>query len=344
MAATDGSWTVERILTWTRGFFERKKVDAPRLSAELLVAHVLAVPRIKLYTDFQRLLTDDQLTRLRDLVKRAGEEEPIAYLTGVTHFFNCELHVRPGVLIPRPDTETLVEQAMKLFKNVLGFETPKVLDLCTGSGAVAVAIARHSKAQVTATDISEDALAVARQNAETTGVADRVTVLGGDLYAALKDDIDPSPFDLIVANPPYIATGQIAGLPRNVRDYEPHLALDGGPDGLTPHRRILKGAAGHWLRDGGRVMLEIAYDQNDTATAMMADYPAFSGVQIIRDYAGQPRVLVATKGQDQGTAVDRAQIDRAHTLAASARRLPLPQDPAADTATDAPAPNAGGAA
>lgn len=297
MAQTDLAWTVERILAWTRGFFERKKIDAPRLCAELLVAHVLAVPRIKLYTDFQRVLDDTQLTRLRDLVKRAGEEEPIAYLTGTTHFFNCELHVSRDVLIPRPDTETLVEQAMQLFRNVIGFESARVLDLCTGSGAVAVAIAKHAKSsQVVATDISEPALAVARQNAETNGVADRMTILQGDLFDALAGIVDPSPFDLIVANPPYIATNQMAGLPRNVRDYEPHLALDGGPDGLVPHRKILEAASGHWLRQGGRVMLEIAFDQHETALAMAADYPAFTDAKIIRDYAGNPRVLVATKG------------------------------------------------
>lgn len=297
MATTDGAWTIERILTWTRGFFERKGIDAPRLCAELLVAHVMAVPRIKLYTDYQKELSADQLTRLRDLVKRAGEEEPIAYLTGLTHFFNCELHVRPGVLIPRPDTETIVEHALQLFRNALGFESPRVLDLCTGSGAVAVAIAKHAKAsQVWATDLSDVALEVARQNVATTGVADRVTVLGGDLYDALKDMPDPSPFDLIVANPPYIATSQMAGLPRNVRDYEPHLALDGGPDGLDPHRRILQGAQDRWLRDGGRLMLEIAFDQQETALAMAAAYPAFADVKVVRDHGNNPRVLLATKG------------------------------------------------
>ena len=297
MAQTDLAWTIERILAWTRGFFERKKIDAPRLCAELLVAHVLAVPRIKLYTDFQRVLDDSQLTRLRDLVKRAGEEEPIAYLTGTTHFFNCELHVSRDVLIPRPDTETLVEQALQLFRNTIGFEAPRVLDLCTGSGAVAVAIARHAKAsQLIASDISDAALAVARQNVESNGVADRVTVLQGDLYDALTDIVDPSPFDLIVSNPPYIATDQLAALPRHVRDYEPMLALDGGPDGLAPHRRILEGAAGARLRAGGWVMLEIAFDQQETALAMAGDYPAFTDAKIIRDYAGNPRVLVATKG------------------------------------------------
>ena len=297
MAATDGPWTVQRILDWTRAFFERKKIDAPRLSSELLVAHVLAVPRIKLYTDYQHVLAEAQLIRLRELVKRAGEEEPIAYLTGVTHFFNCELHVRPGVLIPRPDTETLVEHALQLFRNTLGFEAPRVLDLCTGSGAVAVAIAKHAKAaQVVATDISEDALAVARQNVETVGVADRISVLAGDLYDALAALPDPSPFDLIVSNPPYIASDEIAALPRNVRDYEPRLALDGGPDGLDPHRRIFQGAQDRWLRAGGHLMLEIGYDQNDAALAMAAAYPAFTDVKVVRDYGGNPRVLLATRG------------------------------------------------
>lgn len=296
MAQTDLAWTVERILAWTRGFFERKKLDAPRLCAELLVSHVLAVPRIKLYTDYQRVLTEPQLVKLRELVKRAGEEEPIAYLTGTTHFFNCELHVSRDTLIPRPDTETLVEQAMQLFRNELGFENPRVLDLCTGSGAIAVAIAKHVKtAQVVATDISEAALVVARQNVESNGVSDRVTILPGDLFGALDNVIDRSPFDIIVANPPYIATNQLAGLPRNVREYEPNLALDGGPDGLVPHRKIMEAASGHWLREGGRVMLEIAFDQHETALAMAGDYPAFTDAKIVRDYGGNPRVLVVTK-------------------------------------------------
>ena len=191
-----------------------------------------------------------------------------------------------------------MEQALQLFRNTIGFEAPRVLDLCTGSGAVAVAIAKHTKAsQLVATDISEAALTVALQNIESNGVAERVTVLQGDLYEALRDLVDPSPFDLIVANPPYIATGQLAGLPRNVREYEPMLALDGGPDGLVPHRKIMEGAAGTRLRDGGRVMLEIAFDQQETALAMAAAYPAFTDAKIIRDYAGHPRVLVATKGE-----------------------------------------------
>lgn len=296
MSQTDGPWTVERLLNWTRGYFERRQIESPRLCAELLLAHVLHCPRIKLYTDYHRTLSEPELATLRDLVKRAGEDEPIAYLTGRAHFFNLEFVVTPDVLIPRPDTETLVEQALKVIRGVLGFETPKILDLCTGSGCIAIALAVHHKAaQVTAADISEKALAVAKQNVEKHNVADRVTLAPpGDLYAALEGQPDPSPFDIITANPPYIATPQMQSLPRNVRDYEPHLALDGGPDGLDPHRRILAGAVDR-VRSGGRVLLEIAYDQEEPAREMAAAFPAFEDAKVLRDYAGQPRVLMVTR-------------------------------------------------
>ncbi len=296
MSQTEGPWTVERLLNWTRGYFERKQIDSPRLCAELLVAHVLNVSRIKLYTDYQRPLSEQDLVTLRALVKRAGDDEPIAYLTGRAHFFNLELVVTPDVLIPRPDTETLVEQALQVIRGVLGFESPRILDLCTGSGCIAIALAsNHKTAQVTATDVSEKALAVAAQNVEKCGVADRVALAPpGDLYEALKDQADPSPYDLITANPPYIATHQMQSLPRNVRDYEPHLALDGGPDGLAPHRRILAGAIER-VRSGGRVLMEIAFDQHDAALEMAAGFPAFTDPKVLRDYAGQPRVLMVTR-------------------------------------------------
>src|SRR5438270_8414653 len=144
---SDGApWTVRRLLEWTTGFFTRKQIDAPRLSAELLLAHVLKYPRIKLYTDYERPLGEPELTTFRELVKRAGEQEPIAYLTGKAHFFNLEFEVTRDVLIPRPDTETLVENVLQLARNQVGMEAPRVLDLCTGSGCVAAAIAHHLKA------------------------------------------------------------------------------------------------------------------------------------------------------------------------------------------------------
>ena len=285
------AWTVRRILEWTTNYFTRKNIDSPRLSAELLLAHVLSSPRIKLYTDYDRVLPDDRLAALRALVQRAAEEEPIEYLTGRAHFFNLEFEVTRDVLIPRPDTETLVENVLQLARGQAGFEAPRVLDLCTGSACVAASIAQHLKAAtVVALDISPAAVEVARRNVERLGLRDRVVVEQGDLYAPLDQMVDRSPFHLIVANPPYIATPQIETLDRSVRDYEPLTALDGGPDGLDLHRRILEGAPPR-LSPGGRVYLEIAYDQGEAARDVAAHYPAFEDVRVLKDYGGRDRVL-----------------------------------------------------
>ncbi|MGB7160423.1 MAG: peptide chain release factor N(5)-glutamine methyltransferase [Tepidisphaeraceae bacterium] len=296
MSDTGGAWTVRRLLEWTSQFFTRKNVDAPRLSAELLLAHVLNVPRIKLYTDYERALGEHDLARFRALVQRASEQEPIAYLTGKAHFFNLEFEVGPGVLIPRPDTETLVENVLQLARNTPGFESPRVLDLCTGSGCIAAAIAhRLGSAVVMAIDKSEKAVAIARKNLERLGLAGRVSVEQGDLYEPLSRVVDAAPFNLIVSNPPYVPTNQLAALDRNVRDYEPPEALDGGLDGLTLHRRILEGAADR-IVPGGRIYLEIGYDQGP-ASREMADHYAerFDDVRVLKDYAGHDRVLTARR-------------------------------------------------
>ena len=289
------AWTVRRILEWTTGFFTRKQIDSPRLSAELILAHVLAVPRIRLYMDYERILTDQQLASSRELVRRASEEEPIAYLTGRAHFFNLEFEVTRDVLIPRPDTETLVENVLQLARHQSGMESPRVLDLCTGSGCIAGAIAHHLKsAVVTATDISPAAVKVARHNIELLGLADRVIVEAGDLYEPLSAMVDVQPFNLIVANPPYIPTAQIETLDRSVRDYEPLAALDGGLDGLVIHRRILQGASAR-LASGGRVYLEIAFDQAEAATQVASEYTDFEDIRILKDYGGKDRVLTALR-------------------------------------------------
>lgn len=289
------TWTVRRILEWTTGFFTRKNVDSPRLSAELLLAHVLGVPRIKLYTDYERPLAEQQLAAMRSLVQRAAEEEPIAYLTGRAHFFNLEFEVNRDVLIPRPDTETLVENVLQLARNQAGFEAPRVLDLCTGSGCVAVAIAHHLKAaMVVAIDISPAATEVARRNVERLGLSDRVVVEQGDLFEPLSKMVDTQPFQLIVANPPYIPSAQIETLDRSVKGYEPTSALDGGLDGLTIHRRIFEGAPQR-LAPGGRVYLEVAFDQGESAREAAATYPAFDDVRVLKDYGGRDRVLTARR-------------------------------------------------
>ncbi len=207
MAQQTQEWTIRRLLEWTAGFFARKHVDPARLSAELLLSHVLKIPRIRLYTDYERILNDQQLAEFRALVQRAGEDEPIAYLTGTAHFFNLEFEVTRDVLIPRPDTETIVENVLQLARHETGMQTPRVLDLCTGSGCIAAAIAHHLKtATVLATDASAAAVVIAKRNIEKLGLTDRVKVEMGDLFEPLSRVVDAQPFDLIVANPPYIPT------------------------------------------------------------------------------------------------------------------------------------------
>ena len=292
---SDEQWTVRRLLEWTNGYFTRKEVDAPRLSAELLLGHVLKLPRIKLYMDYERPLSEGELVVFRQLVQRASEHEPIAYLTGKVHFFNLELEIERGVLIPRPDTETLVEGVLQMARQTTGMESPRVLDLCTGSGCIALAIAQNLKAaNIIATDISEPAVTLAQRNAVKLKLEDRVRVLEGDLYQPLEKLVDPQPFDLIVGNPPYIPTAQVPQLDRNVKDYEPLQALDGGLDGLAVHRRILADAPDRLIA-GGRIYLEIAFDQGDPARQILSDNPAFEEVKVLKDYGGKDRVVTGKK-------------------------------------------------
>lgn len=294
MGQSTDAWTIRRLLEWTTAFFERKEVDSPRLSAELLLGHVLAAPRIKLYTEYERVLDEAVLARFRDLVRRASEHEPIAYLTGRAHFFSLEFEVTPDVLIPRPDTETIVEHVLQQVRFTPGLEVPRVLDLCTGSGCIAAAIAHHLKAAaVLAIDLSEAAIAVARRNVERLGLAERVLLAVGDLYGPLEAQITAAPFDLIVSNPPYIPSAAVGKLDRNVRDYEPRQALDGGRDGLEVVRRVVAGAPAR-LQPGGRLYVEIQFDQGEAAKQIAAD-AGLVEVRILRDHAGNDRVLHARR-------------------------------------------------
>jgi release factor glutamine methyltransferase len=229
------------------------------------------------------------------LVTRAAEHEPIAYLTGRAHFFNLEFDITRDVLIPRPDTETLVENVIQAVRHQLVTDSPRVLDLCTGSGCIAAAIANALKnAVVIATEISPAAAAVARKNVEKLNLAGRVTVEEGDLFAPIANLVDPQPFDLIVANPPYIPTAQIESLDKSVRDFEPLAALDGGIDGLILHRRILSEGEDR-LKPGGRFFLEIAFDQGALAREMAAGYDAYEDTRILKDAAGHDRVLTGRR-------------------------------------------------
>lgn len=244
------TWTIRKVLGWTAQYFERSEVDSPRLTAEVLLAHALGCDRVRLYVDLDRPLSKPELTGYRALIERRAAGEPTQYLTGRKDFYNRPFRVDARVLIPRPETELLVEAVLR----AVPADTPaRILDLCTGSGCIAVTVAAERPlSSVWAVDLSPGACALARENAEAHGVASRVTVLEGDLFAPLPAG---ARFDVVVSNPPYVKSGEIDGLSREVRR-EPRLALDGGPDGLSVLRRISI-SAGEWLEPGGLLALEL---------------------------------------------------------------------------------------
>jgi release factor glutamine methyltransferase len=274
-------WTPLKLLGWTQGFLAGKGVDAPRLTAELLLAHALGCDRMRLYLDFDKPLGDPELARYRELVKRRAGGEPTAYLTGRREFFGHRLAVDPRVLIPRPETEQLAELGLAGLP-----EGGAALDLGTGSGALAIALALgRPGATVTADALSPEALQVARLNAASLGAA--VTFLEGDLYAPLPPGLR---FDVIVANPPYLPSGELGGLQREVQR-EPRLALDGGADGLDLLRRVVAGAPAR-LRAGGLLVAEM-HESHLTALPALCRAAGFASTEARRDLAGLPRLTLA---------------------------------------------------
>jgi release factor glutamine methyltransferase len=276
-------WTPLKLLGWTQEFFARKGVDAPRLTAEVLLAHALSCDRVRLYMDFDKPLGDGELGRYRELVRRRAEGEPTAYLVGRREFFGRPFRVDARVLVPRPETELLVEAALSALP-----AGGRALDLCTGSGCVAISLALgRPGVRVVATDVSEDALAVARENAAVLGAA--VEFAAGDLWSAVPGD---APFDVIASNPPYVPAGELAALQREVQR-EPRLALDGGPDGLAVLRRIVEGAPSR-LRPGGTLCLEMHESHVESLPALCRE-AGFAHAEARRDYAGLPRLVVAVR-------------------------------------------------
>jgi len=289
---TDGEgerWTVKRLLTWTTDYLKTKNAESPRLDAEVLLAHVLGWSRVELYTGYDKEPEPAKLAAFRELVKRRAAGSPVAYLVGRKEFYSLSLKVSPAVLIPRPDTETLVADFLTRFK---GKESPRVLEIGTGSGAIALAIAsRHKSARIIATDVSPQALAVALENAQTLNLADRIDFRLGSLYEPV--DGEP-PFDAIVSNPPYIPEADIEGLEPGVRDYEPHLALSGGADGLEIVREIVAQGVTR-LIPGGALIIEIGSPQELPVRAIFEGEPLLALDPTVRDAANHPRVVVAIR-------------------------------------------------
>ena len=274
-------WKLLDILEETSRFFAARGLENARLQAELLLAAVLEIKRLDLYLQFERPLHTEEVDVYRDYVRQRVQRVPMQYILGATAFRELELTVTPAVLIPRPETEVLVDVALELVP--MG---GRALDLCCGSGAIALSLKRElAEVAVVATDISQAALAVARANGASCEL--EIEWLSGDLFAAVEGD-----FDLVVSNPPYVKSGDLDRLEPEVRDHEPRLALDGGADGLDCYRRIAHQASDH-IRPGGYLLFEVGDGQSAEVEKLLAEVGRFAEVETKPDLNEVPRVVVA---------------------------------------------------
>lgn len=279
------SWTVKELLEWTSNYFREKNIEEARLEAEILLARVLGKDRVYLYTNYDAPVNQDERTIFREFIKRRVREEPLSYIIGIKEFMSLEFKVSPAVLIPRPESEIIVEQAIDLFKD----QPCLICDIGTGSGALAISLAHYLPlARVFATDISRQALETAQDNAASLQV--EVEFGEGDLLSPFLDKVNY--FDLIVANLPYIPLEEYNTLDSGVKNYEPRIALLAPGDGLDIYRRLLPQAL-TLLKEGAYLFIEIGWQQGEKALQMMND---FKEVQLIKDLAGYNRVVMARKG------------------------------------------------
>jgi release factor glutamine methyltransferase len=286
-------WTVGELLKVTTDFLRRRSIDSPRLSAEILLAHQLCLNRIQLYLNFEQPLREVEVEGYRSLIKRRVSREPIQYITGVQEFWSLEFNVGPRVLVPRPETEVLVEQVINLYKEKKLSNQPRILDLGTGCGAIAIALGKEiPEAKIWASDISQDAIDVARQNAIKHGVDERIHFLLGDMFQPFRDG--ELLFQVIVSNPPYIPSDALDSLAPEVKDHEPRLALDGEEDGMAYVTKIvLEGA--DYLTAPGWILVEMDPDQTSNAADLMEKTGRYRTPTRIKDYSRRYRVVVAQK-------------------------------------------------
>lgn len=295
-ASTGDAWTVIRLLKWTTDFFRKRGSESPRLEAEVLLAHALNCTRIELYTAFGTEPNAAQKDSFRDMVKRRGDGVPVAYLVGYREFYSLRLEVSPAVLIPRPETEHVVIEALDRAKTLAqsSLNRPlQIVDVGTGSGAIAIAVAKHisaaypNGARITAIDVSPDALAIAKRNAQSNGASDQIEFQTGDLLSALP--AQPS-LDLVLSNPPYISEAEFAELDPMVRDHEPKLALVSGERGTELIGPLIQ-QAGDRLYPGGQLIIELSPMIADAVATMVANDGRFAPPKFIKDLAGHRRVL-----------------------------------------------------
>lgn len=293
----DPEWTIIKLLKWTTSYFKSHDIDSPRSTAEILLAHVLKLKRIDLYLQYDKPLYIDELSKFKVLIKRRIEREPVAYITGVKEFWSMDFAVTKDVLIPRPETECLVEAALSLLPDDKSPDVkrmPKsILELGTGSGAVILAIASMwPKYIYFASDHSVKAVKLARQNSKLHGLDTAVNFFCADWLMPLKSEMQP--FDMIISNPPYVPTMVIGRLQPEIYKYEPISALDGGKDGLFCLRHIIN-TAHLYLNPNGSLLLEIGHDQKNDVRSIIEKCGNYENVVFINDYSGYNRVVRVKK-------------------------------------------------
>lgn len=297
------SATVREAIRTGTEYLRKAGIDGARLDAEVLLRHVLEVGKAEFYLGFDVGLDETAERVFHKLLSRRAGREPVAYITGHKEFWSLDFVVTPAVLIPRPETELLVELALKLSMPIAATSRRKILDLGTGSGAIAVSLAKElPHARVCAVDISAGAIEVARLNARRHGVEERMEFFCGDLFEPVAEEREG--FDLIVANPPYIRSGDLPSLAPEIREWEPARALDGGADGLLYYHRIVA-AARDYLKSSGSILLEMGDGMGEAVARLFADAGGFEPALIYRDYAGKERVIAAAKISRADKGLDR---------------------------------------
>ncbi len=289
-------WTIGRLLSWTSQYLKGHGSDSPRLDAEVLLAHVRGCPRIELYTSFEVDPGEETRTAFRELERRRAAGEPVAYLVGQREFYSLPFRVTPDVLIPRPETEfvviALVDAVKERAAEGLPTDALSIADVGTGSGILAVCAAKHVPgSRVTAIDVREPALDVARSNAEAHGVAERIEFIRSDLFANVPAE---RRFEFILSNPPYVTEEEMSRLPATVRDHEPHSALAAGPQGTDVIAPLISQSAER-IAAGGRLICEISPGLRDAAAELLRADGRWGEPKFIKDLAGHPRVVVASK-------------------------------------------------
>jgi release factor glutamine methyltransferase len=280
-------WTVQRLLKWTEEYLEKRGISSPRWEAEQLLAHLIDANRLDLYLDPHRPLLPQELTTFKDLMKRRTQGEPLQYITGRQGFWKHEFRVEPGILIPRSDSEVLVQATLEGLKKI---EYPRILDVGTGTGCLIISIlADLPKARGVATDIGTQALRLARGNATRIKVQDRLSFVLGDLLTPFKEEA----FHAIISNPPYVAEEEWDSLPKEVRDKEPPQALKGGKEGLFYLGRLIAQGWRHLL-PGGFLIMEIGWQQMDKVTDLFKGKP-YTGIEFFSDLGGRDRMVLGRR-------------------------------------------------